>query len=62
MKLSKLDDVKNEKNNIRECKNDKHIRRDNKFGITWCIRCGRLFIKPCGKSITEEDRLRFECL
>lgn len=31
------------------CKNEKHIKRDNDFGITWCVRCGRLFNKPSGK-------------
>ena len=46
----------------RECKNEKHVRRDNKFGITWCIRCGRLFTKPSGKELTKEDKLRFNCL
>jgi len=46
----------------RECKNEKHVRRDNKFGITWCIRCGRLFTKPSGKELTKEDKVRFNCL
>jgi ribosomal protein L37AE/L43A len=40
------------------CETDpnKHKTRDNKFGITWCLRCGRLFDKPCGKPITDLDR------
>jgi len=46
----------------RECKNEKHVIRDNKFGITWCIRCGRLFTKPSEKPITPEDRIRFNIL
>ena len=46
----------------RECKNEKHVRRDNIFGITWCIRCGRLFTKPSGKELTKEDKVRFNCL
>jgi len=46
----------------RECKNENHVRRDNKFGITWCIRCGRLFTKPSGKELTKEDKVRFNCL
>jgi hypothetical protein len=46
----------------RECKNDNHVRRDNKFGITWCVRCGRLFTKPSGKHLAKEDKLRFNCL
>ncbi len=43
-------------------KNENHIRRDNNFGITWCIRCGRLFTKPCGTKITSEDKIRFNTL
>lgn len=50
------------KNNTltRHCKPDRHVRRDNNFGVTWCIRCGALFNKPCGKTITPEDRLYFK--
>lgn len=42
------------------CETDpnKRKKRDNKFGITWCIRCGKLFTKPCGKPITDQDRQR----
>ena len=21
--------------------------RDNEFGVTWCVKCGRLYNKPC---------------
>jgi hypothetical protein len=38
-----------------ECTNDIHKPRDNKFGVTWCVRCGRLFSKPCGKDLKPED-------
>lgn len=34
--------------------NVKHKKRDNKFGITWCIRCGRLFTKSCGIKLENE--------
>ena len=30
------------------CDPNKHRIRDNKFGVTWCTKCGRLFTKPCG--------------
>lgn len=40
-----------------ECKPDKHKPRDNKMGITWCIRCGRLFTKPCGRDLKESEIL-----
>jgi hypothetical protein len=33
---------------IKECLPDRHKRRDNKFGVTWCVNCGQLFNKPCG--------------
>lgn len=47
----------------RTCTNDNRCkRRDNKFGVTWCIKCGKLFTKPSGKPITDEDRERFNCL
>ena len=46
----------------RECKPNKHVKRDNDYGVTWCIRCGTLFTKPCGKKISKEDRERFNCL
>jgi hypothetical protein len=39
----------------RECKNENHVQRDNAFGVTWCIRCGRLFNKPSDKPLTEKD-------
>ena len=31
------------------CKDNEHLPRDNKLGVTWCIKCGRLFTKPSGK-------------
>jgi hypothetical protein len=33
------------------CKDNKHKPRDNKFGVTWCIICGRLFTKPSNKPL-----------
>ena len=42
---------------LKECKPDKHKPRDNKLGVTWCIRCGRLFTKPCGKELKEGEIL-----
>lgn len=34
----------------------KHKPRDNSLGVTWCIRCGKLFNKPCGIPLEEEFR------
>jgi hypothetical protein len=41
-----------------DCPNEKHKPRNNKLGITWCVRCGRLFTKPCAKELEEEDKVR----
>jgi hypothetical protein len=40
-----------------ECPPDKHKPRDNKLGVTWCVKCGRLFTRPCGKDLKETDKL-----
>ena len=37
--------------------NCKHKIRDNKLGVTWCVRCGRLFNKPCNIQLKESDKL-----
>jgi hypothetical protein len=37
----------------------KHYIRDNKYGVTWCLRCGRLFTKLSGRPIKNEDREKF---
>ena len=25
--------------------------KDNRFGVTWCVKCGKLFTKPSGKKL-----------
>lgn len=47
-------------NKALECQNEKHKPRDNKLGVTWCVRCGRLFNKPCGKELKEEDKVKID--
>ena len=47
---------------MNECKQNQHKKRDNKLGVTWCIKCGKLFTKPCGRQLTKEDKLKFNCL
>jgi len=37
------------------CDNNKCKRRDNKFGVTWCVLCGKLFNKPCDRKLAKED-------
>lgn len=39
---------------------NKHKKRDNKFGVTWCVSCGRLFTKPCGIELKKEDINRYK--
>lgn len=39
--------------------NKKHYIRDNKYGVTWCLRCGKLLNKSSGREISEEDRKKF---
>jgi hypothetical protein len=46
---------------IRECLPDKHKRRDNKFGVTWCVKCGQLFTKPSGIPLQESDKVVYAC-
>jgi hypothetical protein len=43
--------------NFKECLPDKHKRRDNKFGVTWCVKCGQLFTKPCNIELQENDKI-----
>ena len=43
-----------------ECLKGKHKIRDNRFGVTWCVKCGRLFTKPCGIPLKEADILKFK--
>ena len=49
------------KTGIRECLPDKHKRRDNKFGVTWCVKCGQLFTKPSGVPLQESDKVVYAC-
>ena len=46
---------------IRECLPDKHKRRDNKFGVTWCVKCGQLFTRPSGVPLQESDKVVYAC-
>jgi len=47
---------------MKDCEDGKilHRRRDNKFGVTWCTRCGRLFTRSCGKSLDDDKQLMTE--
>lgn len=38
------------------CPDNKHKPRDNKFGVTWCVKCGRLFKKPSNKPLEGEPK------
>lgn len=41
---------------MKDCK-DKHKIRDNAFGVTWCVNCGRLFTTPCDILLKQEDKI-----
>jgi ribosomal protein L37AE/L43A len=40
-----------------DCQENKCKRRDNKFGVTWCVKCGKLFHKPSGVQLIETDKI-----
>lgn len=40
---------------MKECLPDRCKRRDNAFGVTWCIKCGKLFNKPCGIKLDKNE-------
>ena len=46
---------------FKECEPNRHKQRDNTFGVTWCVKCGRLFTKPCGKPLQESDKIVVHC-
>lgn len=46
---------------FKECEPNRHKARDNAFGVTWCVKCGRLFTKPCGKPLQESDKIVVHC-
>ena len=46
---------------IKECLPDRHKRRDNKFGVTWCVKCGQIFTKPSGIPLQESDKVIYAC-
>lgn len=38
-------------------KRNVHKTRDNKFGITFCVLCGRVFNKVCGIELEPSDKI-----
>ena len=40
---------------FQECKQDKCKARDNNFGVTWCVKCGKLFTKPSNKPLNKDE-------
>lgn len=42
---------------VKDCSPNNHKQRDNDFGVTWCVKCGRLFTKPCGVKLQKSDIL-----
>ena len=42
-------------NNLKICQKGKHKLRENKFGVTWCVRCGLLSTTIGTAQVLEED-------
>lgn len=41
------------------CKKGKHKLRENKFGVTWCVRCGLLSTTiGTAQALEENDKLK----
>lgn len=40
-----------------KCKQGVHKFRDNGFGITWCVVCGQISLKPCGVPLEKDDKI-----
>lgn len=51
-----------EKGSILQCQPNKHKIRDNKFGVTWCVKCGHLFTKPSNVELEDNDKILYICL
>lgn len=44
--------------NLSLCKKGKHKLRENKFGVTWCVRCGLLSTTiGTAQLLKEEDKI-----
>lgn len=40
-----------------KCSQGKHKFRDNNLGVTWCVVCGQISLKPRGISLEEDDKI-----
>lgn len=40
---------------LSQCSKGKHKFRENKFGVTWCVRCGQLSTSVGTSQILNED-------
>lgn len=46
---------------LKYCQLGKHKLRTNKFGVTWCVRCGLLSNTPNADELIEEDKIKVVC-
>ncbi len=46
---------------LKQCQSGKHKLRTNKFGVTWCVRCGLLSNTSNANPLTDEDRIEVIC-
>lgn len=42
---------------MKECLPNKCKKRDNNFGVTWCVKCGQLYNKPSNINLEEKDKI-----
>jgi len=40
-----------------KCSKEEHKFRDNDFGVTWCVVCGKIALKSCGKPLLETNKI-----
>lgn len=57
--MSKIINIENFIKGLDLCKKGKHKFRENKFGVTWCVRCGLLSTTIGTAQVLEEnDKLK----
>lgn len=53
--MSKIIDSQAFSKGLALCQKGKHKLRENKFGVTWCVRCGLLSTTIGTAQVLEED-------
>ena len=53
--MAKILNSINYQKSLAQCSKGKHKFRENKFGVTWCVRCGQLSTSVGTSQILNED-------